>query len=143
MKSFLTYKSGKFYFSDRYDEAKINNLLVRASVLNETVTDLPVLPELAYQLDPGIMYSSISGTAMIEGNPITGEDVKKLALGEDIETYTKKDKQEIRNLLEAYTLLYRSVSSQTARRDLKKLVEKNLLTLAEGNRYSLNFRVLG
>ena len=143
MKSFLTYKSGKFYFSDRYDEAKINNLLVRASVLNETVTDLPVLPELASQLDPGIMYSSISGTAMIEGNPITGEDVKKLALGEDIETYTKKDKQEIRNLLEAYTLLYRSVSSQTARRDLKKLVEKNLLTLAEGNRYSLNFRVLG
>ena len=105
MRSFLTFKSGKFYFSDQYDEARIGKLLVRAAVLNETVTDLPVLPELAAQLDPDIMYSSISGTAMIEGNPITGEDVKKLAQGEDIDTYTKKDKQEIRNLLDAYGLL--------------------------------------
>ena len=51
----------------------------------------------------------------------------------------------LKDLLEKnpHALLYRSVSSQTARRDLKKLVERNLLTLAEGNRYCLNFRVLG
>lgn len=28
MKEFLIFKSGKFYFSDIYDEAKINNLLM-------------------------------------------------------------------------------------------------------------------
>jgi Fic family protein len=105
MKSFLTFKSGKFYFSDQYDELKIKPLLAESKVLNEIVKDLPVLPKLAAQLNPDIIYSSISGTAMIEGNPITSEGVKKLAQGEDIEIYTKKDKQEIRNLLEAYTLL--------------------------------------
>jgi len=77
MRDFLTFKSGKFYFSDIYDEAKINNLLVRAIVLNETVVDLPILPELSSHLEADIMYRSISGTAMIEGNPITGEDVGK------------------------------------------------------------------
>jgi Fic family protein len=105
MKEFLTFKSGKFYFSDIYDEKKINNLLVRAIVLNETVVDLPILPELSSHLEPDIMYRSISGTAMIEGNPITGEDVKKIADGEDIDIYTKKDKQEIKNLIKAYNLL--------------------------------------
>lgn len=105
MRSFLTFKSGKFYFSDQWEAAEINNLLVQALLLNETVADLPVLPELAAQLDPGIMYSSISGTAMIEGNPITGEDVKKIAQGEDIKIYAQKDKQEIRNLIDAYALL--------------------------------------
>lgn len=105
MKEFLTFKSGKFYFSDIYDEAKINNLLVHAVVLNETVADLPILPELSSRLEPDIMYSSISGTAMIEGNPIKGEDVKRIADGEDIDTYTKKDKQEIKNLIKAYNLL--------------------------------------
>ena len=105
MKEFLTFKSGKFYFCDIYDESRINSLLVRAIVLNETVVDLPILPELSSHLEPDIMYSSISGTAMIEGNPIKGEDVKRIADGEDIESYTQKDKQEIKNLIKAYNLL--------------------------------------
>lgn len=102
MHSFLTFKSGKFYFSDGWNREKVNHLLVQAELLNETVVDLPILPRLADQLNPDIMYSSISGTAMIEGNPITGEDVRKIAEGEDIESYTQKDKQEIKNLIEAY-----------------------------------------
>ena len=105
MKEYVTSKSGKFYFCDIYDAATINNLLVRAVVLNEIVVDLPILPELSSHLEPDIMYSSISGTAMIEGNPIKGEDVKRIADGEDIESYTQKDKQEIKNLIKAYNLL--------------------------------------
>ncbi len=60
MKEVMTFKSGKFYFSKYVDDAKINNLLVRAIVLNETVADLPILPELSARLEPDIMYSSIS-----------------------------------------------------------------------------------
>lgn len=101
----MTFKSGKFYFCNFFNAAKINNLLVRAIVLNETVVDLPILPELSARLDPDIMYSSISGTAMIEGNPIIEEDVKRIAEGEDIESYTQKDKQEVRNLINAYSWL--------------------------------------
>lgn len=105
MRDFLTFKSGKFYFSEKYDSAQIDNLLTRATVLNETIVDLPILPELASQIQPDIMYSSISGTAAIEGNPITGDDVKKIARGEEMAIYTKKDQQEIKNLIKAYNLL--------------------------------------
>ena len=113
MKEFMTYKSGKFYFCDIFDQAKINNLLFRAIILNETVVDLPILPELSAHLEPDIMYSSISGTAMIEGNPITGDDVKRIAAGEDIESYTQKDKQEIKNLISAYNWLSDIKPSET------------------------------
>jgi Fic family protein len=105
MREVLTFKSGKFYFNEKYDSSQIDSLLVRATVLNETIVDLPILPELASQIQPDIMYSSISGTAAIEGNPITGDDVKKIAKGEKVEIYTKKDQQEIKNLIKAYTLL--------------------------------------
>jgi Fic family protein len=105
MREFLTFKSGKFYFSEKYDTSQIESLLARATVLNETIVDLPILPELAAQIQPDIMYSSISGTAAIEGNPITGDDVKKIARGEEVEIYSKKDRQEIKNLIKAYHLL--------------------------------------
>jgi len=105
VREFLTLKSGKFYFSAKYDSAQIDSLLVRATVLNETIVDLPILPELASQIQPDIMYSSISGTAAIEGNPITSDDVKKIAHGENVEIYTQKDQQEIKNLIKAYKLL--------------------------------------
>lgn len=105
MREFLTFKSGKFYFSEDYEASQIDSLLVRATVLNETIVDLPILPELASQIQPDIMYSSIAGTAAIEGNPITGEDVKKIARGEEVAIYTLKDRQEIKNLIKAYNLL--------------------------------------
>lgn len=105
MKSIMTFKSGKFYFSEKYDSSKINDLLIRAIVLNETIVDLPILPKLSSRLEPDIMYSSISGTAAIEGNPIKEEGVKRIAEGQDLEEYTKKDKQEIINLIKAYGLL--------------------------------------
>ena len=105
MKEFLTFKSGKFYFNENYDASQIDRLLIKAIVLNETIVDLPILPELASSIDPEIMYSSISGTAAIEGNPIPEDDVKKIAEGENVETYTKKDQQEIKNLIKAYDIL--------------------------------------
>lgn len=41
-----------------------------------------------------------------------------------------------------FNILYRNVSEKTARRDLKKLHEKDLLNREKG-RYELNFYVLG
>lgn len=105
MRDFLTFKSGKFYFNEEFNSTEINSLLIRATVLNEIITDLPILPELATQIEPEIMYSSIAGTAAIEGNPITGDDVQRIAQGEDIAIYTQKHKQEIKNLIKAYNLL--------------------------------------
>jgi len=42
-----------------------------------------------------------------------------------------------------YTLLYRRVSSQTARRDLKKLLEIKLLRVDGSGRYLMNLDALG
>ncbi|MHA1280490.1 MAG: DeoR family transcriptional regulator [Candidatus Helarchaeota archaeon] len=38
--------------------------------------------------------------------------------------------------------MYSKVSTQTARRDLKKLNEMNFLNISDDNKYYLNFRVL-
>ena len=42
-----------------------------------------------------------------------------------------------------FSILYRKVSTQTARRDLKKLTEKNILKIGKDNKYFLNLRALG
>jgi Fic family protein len=133
MKEIMTLKSGKFYLCDIYDKALINNLLLHAIVLNETVVDLPILPELSSRLEPDIMYSSISGTAMIEGNPIIREDVKRIAKGEDIVSYTQKDRQEIKNLINAYNWLSKIEPSdgpftltEELIKDLHKIITSNV-----------------
>lgn len=105
MKEFLSHKSGKFYFCNEFNSSELEPLLLTAAILNQTICDLPILPELASSIEPEIMYSSISGTAAIEGNPISENDVKRIAAGEDIDDYTAKDKQEIVNLINAYNLL--------------------------------------
>jgi Fic family protein len=105
MREYLSHKSGKFYFCNEFNSSELNSLLLRATLLNETICDLPILPELASSIVPEIMYSSIAGTAAIEGNPISESDVKRIAAGENLDSYTAKDKQEIINLINAYDLL--------------------------------------
>jgi Fic family protein len=42
-----------------------------------------------------------------------------------------------------YALLYRTVSERTARRDVQRLLEEKIIEPIPGNRYDLNFRLLG
>ncbi len=42
-----------------------------------------------------------------------------------------------------FSILYNKVTTQTARRDLKKLVAAKLLVVDDDNKHSLNYRVLG
>jgi len=44
MKAVMTYKSGKFYFTDIYDQNRIANLLWHAEIEQNTMLSLPVLP---------------------------------------------------------------------------------------------------
>ena len=61
---YLTHKSGNFYFIHEYANHKvIDSLLTEAKVLHDTIIDLPILPDLASQLEPDLLYSSIAGTA--------------------------------------------------------------------------------
>jgi len=54
-------------------------------------------------------------------------------------TFTLKDLHDSKTFL----TLYGKASTQTARRDLKKLAAQGLLLGDENNKYTLNFRVLG
>ena len=42
-----------------------------------------------------------------------------------------------------FSVLYRGVSEGTARRDLKKLLEKSLLYITDDGKYNLNERAIG
>ena len=51
----------------------------------------------------------------------------------------------LKDLLERspFSILYSKVSSQTARRDLKRLTKNNILSVTDDSKYYLNFRALG
>jgi len=42
-----------------------------------------------------------------------------------------------------FSILYNNVTTQTARRDIKKLVSNGLLIADDNNKYALNFKILG
>lgn len=106
--AFLTFKSGKFSFVHNFENHKLYTQVAQALILNETIVDLPILPNMASELELEVHYRSIAGTAAIENNPLTESDVKNLAEGRDVKGYSKKHKQEILNLIEAYKILSNS-----------------------------------
>ena len=71
----LTYKAGKWDFTASCDEAEIYPLLVRARTLFDAVSAIPLLPKWRSRLQTEILARSIHGTASIEGNPLTQEEV--------------------------------------------------------------------
>ncbi|UWX57500.1 Fic family protein [Chlorobaculum sp. MV4-Y] len=106
MKEVMTFKSGKFIFCDQYDKPRIEKLLVVASTLNDAISDLPILPKWSSQIDPELLYSSVAGTAAIEGNSLNAEEVRELDEGKIPDAgHTAKDRLEITNLIGAYRRL--------------------------------------
>lgn len=71
----LTHKAGKWKFSAQCDQATVYPLLVRAETLYEAVRAIPILPEWQARLKTELIKRSIHGTAAIEGNPLTLEEV--------------------------------------------------------------------
>ena len=106
MKEVMTFKAGKFVFCDQYDKPRIEKLLVEAATLNSAISDLPILPKWSSQIDPELLYSSVAGTAAIEGNSLVAEEVRALDEGKIPDAgHTAKDRLEITNLIGAYRLL--------------------------------------
>lgn len=106
MKEVITFKSGKFIFCDQYDKPRIEKLLVEASTLNSAISDLPILPKWSSQIDPELLYSSVAGTAAIEGNSLSADEVRELDDGKIPDAgHTAKDRLEITNLIGAYRWL--------------------------------------
>lgn len=104
-KSCLTHKAGKFVFSCEYEEQRIRPLQVEAQVLYRTVADLPILPDMAGRLEEELIRRSIFGTAAIEGNALSQEQVDVVLEGEEGRTSEDRAEQEILNLRRLYAWL--------------------------------------
>jgi len=102
VKKVLTFKSGQFIFSRRYDSTALDRLLVEARVLRETVADLPVLPRMASKLEEEVIRRAIHSTAALEGNPLSEEDVGRVLSEADQKKARSRAEQEVINLKTAY-----------------------------------------
>jgi Fic family protein len=136
MKEVMTFKSGKFIFSNQYNLPRIEKLLVEAKTLSNAIHDLPILPKWSSQIDPELLYSSIASTAAIEGNTLNAEEVR--ALDEDKIPdggHTAKDRLEITNLINAYRMLDQETAmpSMTNTLALLKALKSRVPDLDESN----------
>jgi Fic family protein len=109
VKKVMTFKSGNFIFSSKYNESEVNNLLYKARLLYSTIADLPILPEWATYLEEELIRRSIFSTAALEGNPLKEDEVGEIIGQKDSEHKNEgKDsiaKQAIVNLKQVYNII--------------------------------------
>lgn len=123
----MTLKSGKYVLSANCDFQQVLPKVVEAQVLYMTVNDLPILPELASQMDRDLIRRSIHGTAAIEGNPLDIDEVDELLSGEDEHFDLDVPAREIINLKRAYDDLMGEIKSDwRLTEDFIKLVHKTI-----------------
>ena len=101
----LTVSSGQFVFSRKYDERFIEPMIARSRALYMTIGDLPILPASASRLEEELIRRSIFGTAALEGNPLTEEEVGTILKEGDTGHPPSISRQEILNLKNAYAVL--------------------------------------
>jgi len=119
IKKVMTFKSGKFVFSRNFSSEKLMSSLIEARILYNTVTDLPILPELSTRLEEEIIRKSIFGTAALEGNPLSEDRVGQIISESDKEEQVGRAEREIRNLKAAYDF----IASQRATDSVPELSE--------------------
>jgi len=102
LKEVMTFKSGKFVFSRKLLREKLEPWVMQSSLLYEFVKELPILPEMAAQINEEIIRRSIFGTAALEGNPLTEEKVAKIISEPEKIKKPQLAEKEIRNLKTVY-----------------------------------------
>lgn len=100
-----TFISGPFIFSCKYSSEKLSELLIEAKILYRTVADLPILPDVSSRLEEEVICRSIFGTAAIEGNPLTEEEVANILAQPEEGKTLKRAEREIQNLKKTYKLI--------------------------------------
>ncbi len=94
-----------FSLAENYDINELQELLTRASILNNTISDIPMLPQQAAEMDTDIAVLSISGTASLEGNAFSEDDIRSMIITNKGKNYSANQKAEISNLIKAYNEL--------------------------------------
>jgi len=104
-KKIRTFKSHQFVFSRKFSTEKMTSSLVETRVLYRTVIDLPILPQLAEQIEEEAIIKSIFGSAAIEGNPLKEEVVAKILPKSGETEKLERAEKEMRNLKFTYDFI--------------------------------------
>ncbi|MGE4268492.1 MAG: Fic family protein [Deferribacterales bacterium] len=118
-----------FSTTDIFDENQLSDLLTRASVLNGTISDIPLLPNQAMEMETEIAVSSIFATAALDGNTLSKEEIASIYSQTASKTSTANNVKEIKNLIRAYKLLDEIVpdgSTPVITQEIVKELHKNL-----------------
>ncbi|MBN2284592.1 MAG: Fic family protein [Deltaproteobacteria bacterium] len=97
-----TFKSGNFVFSSKYDRTALGSKVYGLTLLYKTVISLPMLPDWSTRFNDEIIKKSIFGTAALEGNPLTEEEVGKIIGESEKRKSVQRAEQEIINLKTVY-----------------------------------------
>jgi len=100
-----TFKSGNFVFSSRYDHSELDPKIYGLEVLYRTVISLPILPDWSTRFNAEIIKKSIFGTAALEGNPLSEDDVGKIIESKEKKEAAQRAEQEIINLKTVYEMI--------------------------------------
>ncbi len=104
VKKVATFKSGNFIFSSNFNNDSLRDFLTKIYVLYETIQDLPIWPTLLAKIKEEIIRKSIFGTAALEGNPLSEEQVGDLISDKFVKTKEQAE-VEIKNLKTVYDFL--------------------------------------
>ncbi|WP_415238698.1 Fic family protein [Seleniivibrio woodruffii] len=121
-----------FNIAEFFDENLLNDLLTRASVLNGTISDIPLLPQQATEMDTDIAVSSIFATAALDGNTLTKEEVASIYSSGTTNTKPGNTLKEINNLIYAYRILNGIVPDGTVPVITQELIKSLHKTLTAG-----------
>jgi len=101
----MTFKSGKFAFSDVFASEQVKHLEIELNLLFESLRELPMLPSQAKSFEEKLIHRSIFSTAAIEGNPLREHEVSEIITGSNDKDAKEGKKIEIYNLAQAYQFI--------------------------------------
>jgi len=101
----MTFKSGQFIFSAKYNVSEVSNLLSNARVLYSVIEGVPLLPQWSTYLEEELIRRSIFSTAAIEGNPLKEEEVGRIINQPEDKEKNNEAKQVIINLKKVYAFI--------------------------------------
>lgn len=132
-----TFSAGNFIFSRKMDDVELRPLVNQCEILLQNIVEIPILPEAASRLEQDLVRKSIFGTAAIEGNELSEEEVSQVLNAECLQSQERSTK-EIINLSLAYRELTKPRENVLAL-ELEETFMKNLhRCITEGIPYKGN-----
>ena len=117
----MTFRSGKFVFSDVFASDQVQPLEIELHLLFESLRELPILPDQAKSFEERLIHRSIFSTAALEGNPLREHEVSEIISGNNKSAIESKD-IEIYNLAQAYQFI------EAVSREENFIINENLIT---------------